>query len=256
MLVLPIQLQAWILSLDHWDNQLLNASPGEILVLDPDVVTPSQLAMAKAKGLIPLAWLNIGAFEPGRTFSDHLDPKVLFLPGKAPKEGTQWVRFYTSSWRKVLRERVREIAHAGFRGVFVTGLEAPMQITDEPLPIADMIALVARLRTWVNAQIPGGMLLGFGPLPALKALGPDLPIHGLVFSGIWSGPMGKTLRPWDRDALLKVINAAFPSHIKRFSLDDPGGRIPPATISQSARRLGFDPAFIPLPIRIIRRPLP
>ncbi|NLI74837.1 MAG: hypothetical protein GX442_00180 [Candidatus Riflebacteria bacterium] len=190
---------------------------GEILVIDPDDWGRAAIGEAAGRGALPLAWIDVSRPEAGRACLAGLPEKDLFLrvsepadgplvTGALPKNvagghwrpGTLRARFYLEPWREALRRRVREVAHQGAAGLFLAGTDGHRWITDHAVGPQAMVALLTTLARDFRALRTGGVIILLGD-PALAA-DPALAglVDGVALEGLWYGPGGRTMRPWDR----------------------------------------------------------
>ncbi len=230
----------WQVALGSADPLL--GQPGEIVVVDPDRWSRADLQRLADRGVVPVAWLDVAHPEAGRTYLIGLPAKELFVPlpvprGKRIARGPRRLaRFSLQSWREALRRRVRELAHKGVAGLFLTGTGAHQRLTDHAVGRTAMQDLLADLAREFRAHRAGGVLLLHGDVslaadPRLGSL-----FDGLVLDGLWFGPGGRTVKGWERERRLATL-AWWPE----------GRSAPEATGNQSSGVSGVEPRAGPAP---------
>lgn len=185
--------------------------PGEIVVIDADRWSRADLQRLVARGVVPVAWLDVAHPEDGRLFLVGLPTRDLYVPLPVPrgKQGARGprrlARFYLTSWREALRRRVRELAHKGVAGLFFTGTDAHRRLTDHAVGRTAMQDLLVDLAREFRAHRAGASILLHGDV-SLAADGRLASlVDGLVLDGLWFGPGGRTIKPWDRERRLAAL---------------------------------------------------
>ncbi|RCK80581.1 MAG: hypothetical protein OZSIB_2894 [Candidatus Ozemobacter sibiricus] len=204
------------MSADGWQVALGPAdvgrgAPGEIVVIDADRWSRTGLQKLADRGVVPVAWLDVAHPEDGRTYLVGLPTKDLYVPLPVPrgKRGVRGprrlARFYQTSWREALRRRVRELAHKGVAGLFFTGTDAHRWLTDHPVGRTAMQDLLADLAREFRAHRAEALILLHGDVALATDARLASLVDGLVLDGLWFGPGGRTIRPWERERRLAAV---------------------------------------------------
>lgn len=251
--LLCVEAKAWELYL----NRLGEGRPrvaSAVMGLDPDDWTRTELLDLRSRGGFPIAWLNVGRIEEGRSFTSTLERKGFVANPKKEKMLNPPVRFYLASWRNLLRERIREVAQKGFLGLLLTGSDVHAIVSDNPVSFQEMEGLLKFLAAEFKRQIPTGQVFLYqgtefweGPLSGL--------MNGFVVDGLWAGETGKWRKPWDREPVLRKLQAFRQGGAKILTIDSPKTEARKTRILAEAVALGFEPEIHVLPIKISRRPL-
>ncbi len=244
---------SWEIHLDTWDDKLLSLPSGTILLLDPDEVSATEIHALRAKGITPLAWLNLGYREPGRSFSAHLEDRILSLSQKKPRTPRFPVRFFSAVWKRCLQQRVFELTNLGFQGLFLTGLEAAAEITDHPMAVDEMVQLCRFVRLRLEGLTSRPFVVIDVPLDYRGQIADLQFADRLCLQGIWYTNPRRGRRPWERkpliDRLLRqttvpILTVDWPPQSRR------------ETVRSEITALGAEPCFTSLPLLTIRSRLP
>ncbi len=239
--------------LGPWNDRLLDLSSGTLLLVDPDDVSTKQLQQLHSRGVRPLAWLNLGYREPGRSFTAHVEDRSLSLSGKKPRQSRYPVRFFSALWKRLLQQRIQEITNLGFRGLFLTGLQAATQITDHPIAVEEMMNLCRWIRHLHVGLVDHPFLVIDMPLnfrvPATSLSFTDY----ICLQGIWYTSPRRSIRPWERQPHLDRWFRQ--QQIPLLTIDNaPAAKQPDLRAEVAA--LGADAGFATLPLYPIRSRLP
>lgn len=244
---------AWVIHLDVWNPELLQLPSGTILLLDPDEISTEHLDNLYQKGVCPLAWLNVGFHEPGRSFWAALEARTLTLSGKPPTKTRFPVRFFSGTWKRVLSQRIQEIANIGFRGLFLTGLDASQQLTDHPFAPTEMLRLCESVALRFRGLTPHPYVVV--DLPLTFPVSTDLFTFAdsICLKGIWYADPRRPSRPWEREPHLTRFFQGPPKPL--LTIDDPP-QAKQESLKEAISALGADSAFFPLPLYPIRSRIP
>lgn len=158
--------KSWVYQLTNYKGAKLDeiASGGfDLAVIDlsrdgrADFFTPAEIAAVRQKGVIVLAYFEIGAIENYRPEWKAVpdDLKVGVVKGW-PKE--RLVKFWDDRWWPVVKGRVDQALNAGFDGAYLDMVTAYEEIpakemTREQLA-RQMVTLIARISQYAKAANP------------------------------------------------------------------------------------------------------
>lgn len=210
----------------------------------------------RAAGRIPVAWLNIAQLETGRAYLRGYDNKLLVAHPRFLKEDQAPVRFYLNVWRNILRQRIREIVHKGFVGLFLYGSHTFHLVSDNPISRQEMLRLLDFIGEVFRRETPDGLLFAHKSMDLLAE--PDIVrlLDGIVVEGLWINPTGNWRRIWEREPLVEQLSAYKKRGKRVLTVDHPAAARLTNRALEESLALGFEPLLATIPIQLQRSPLP
>lgn len=91
----------------------------DMVILDPASYDSSDLSRLRSKGCIPIAYMNVGEVETYRSYFNMVDTSMIISPDPYWRD-RYYVEMCDPRWTKIVtKERVPDVLHRGFCGVFV-----------------------------------------------------------------------------------------------------------------------------------------
>lgn len=114
----------WLCVYSHLPVEKLLATGAELMVLDPDAYTASEIKRLNVAGVKVLAYLSVGEAEKYRSFFSKLAGTDLII-GENPHWPENYpVKFWDPLWKDLLIKYSKEILNKGFNGLFVDVVDA------------------------------------------------------------------------------------------------------------------------------------
>jgi|GEM_PF-6207809 len=222
--------------------------------MDPDEFGRKEILSIVKSGWKPIAWLNVIQPEIGRTFSSKIDQKTVLMESKIIPVERRLAKFYLSSWRNLLLERIRELAQKGFKGVVLIGAGRYGEVTDNPISFTEMASLIVRLSREFKSMIPNSVIILENDEKLLSNNDVYKSMDGVLFSNLFFLRDGKTRHEWEKkDILIKFRN--LKSAGKEILLcEQPRTLRHKESACLAAEQEGFNITFQSLPSWSIRSP--
>ncbi len=213
----------------------------DLLILQPELYTDSEIGELKKARSIPLAYLSIGEIEKNRWWAERI--KESWLLGK----DEVWDSFYidpgNSGWQTLILELIiPSITEKGFSGLFLDTVD---MVDLYPDTRSAMINLITR----ITETYPGLVLIqnrGFAIFSKTAKM-----VDGILFESMTSSYnfQTKSIFPLDQQELiLRIRRTAEKNGVALFALDylDPLRGEPPVDLQQRFYRIARRYNYIPL----------
>lgn len=151
----------WLCVYAHIPMEKLLATGAELMVLDPDAYSASEIRMLTAKNIRVLAYLSAGEAESYRSYYPAISDSGLVLNENPDWKENFAVKFWSEDWCKTLQNYSNEILNKGFNGLFVDVVDAWQLAPDEDRQQrkAEMEALLLNLAQKMHAKIPDSWMV-------------------------------------------------------------------------------------------------
>lgn len=160
------KIKTWVYQLTDYKDEKLEEMAGsgfDLAVIDlardggGDYFTQTEINSLKQKGMMVLAYFEIGAIENYRPESDQIPADIKLGPVQGwPDE--QYVRYWDERWWPVIKARIDRALKAGFDGAYldmiVTYEEIPEKEMKREKLAEKMVDLIAGISSYAKSKNP------------------------------------------------------------------------------------------------------
>ncbi len=225
----------------YGENHLTKLKHYDLLVLQPELYTDSEVKELKQAGSIPIAYLSIGEIEKNRWWAERI--KDSWLLGKNEVWDSYYIDPGNPGWQKVVLEVIiPSITEKGFRGLFLDTIDMVDRYPDSR---SAMINLISGIRE----AYPGLVLVQNRGLSIFSKTAKI--VNGIVFESMTSSYNfnTKSVYPLDQhELIIKTRRTAEKNGVVLFALDylAPLKGEPPADLQERFYRIAGRYNYIPL----------
>ncbi len=227
-------------------------SQQKLLILDPDSYDRHDLARIKAKGHVPVAWLNLGEIEDWRLIGIEVREKDYVFAKRFSPAGLNLPRFYDKSFKEIMEHRLREYLLKGFAGVFFAKVDCFKKVSNSPINRGEMLALVRRLTQLAKSLKARPLILVHG-LEFVDEILEDPDISGIVTQGLFNARNGRHIHPWQRQKNMQVLQRLLKNDKIVLTAEMTKAANHKKFVARSCLELGIDYCFSDLPLKMQRR---
>jgi endo-alpha-1,4-polygalactosaminidase (GH114 family) len=170
----------------------------KIAVLEPDNWNRESLKTLGDSGCKAIAWLNLTQIEESRLVNSDARTRDYVISGRYLPEGMKLAVFYSSAYRSILVERLREYMHKGFAGVALGKVGYYREISDNPVCRSEMWQLIKLLASEAQKIDPAAIVLVHDADDFLAEIDADRSIAGVIAEGLFYGKKGRQVKFWQQ----------------------------------------------------------
>jgi len=224
-----------------------------LVILEPDNWSRKDLMTLKSQGRKTFAWLNLTQIEENRIVPFDIREKDYILSGKYRPENKRVAVFYHQSFRRLVLGRLREYLLKGFSGVVLTKTGAYNQISNSPINRSEMWKLITFLAEDALKIIPEAEVIIHDGESFWSEIQKSSLISGVLVEGVFYGPRGRQIKPWEREKKLNSIKRLLESGKRVFIAEDARTEKRQKHVRNEAARLNLLAEFVNLPLMIEER---
>lgn len=222
-------------------------SEGYVL-LDPDNWSKKQLFELKEKGVVSLAWLNLSDIEPKRIVPINIKKRDYVFPRDKTNSGNPLAIFYSTYYRKMLADRLREYLLKGFDGVVLARAHNYDEISDHPINRKEMWSLIMLLAFEAQKINPNSLIIVHDNGRFVEKISNHPFIAGSLVEGLFNEYKGRHIYPWEREKRLKILEPLLTNKKLIFTVETSDTEERKNQVLTESKTLNLFPAFSMLPL--------